>query len=138
MANLLRVALVAAGIMAILIAQPTSQSKAAPSCEPAPSRLVDMINSGFLDNETLAAAQSTYVSSVDTTLVGGNIVVNAATHDIAYDEIWMYSNGQMYTLTGIAKKRSSFPDGTKVMPSEAIPYRVALERCVLAPILPKS
>lgn len=93
---------------------PTSRTAAASACDPAPARLVEMINAGFTDGEHLEDVTALSAPRAGTYIAGNIYTENG--RSLSSHNAWVYTNGAIYALTKDARKHSLFTDGRNLVP----------------------
>lgn len=100
-----------------------------PGCQPAPADVVATISAAFSDpSNTLA---DTYVVTAPGGLayIGANIM--QGTTKVSSADVWVTRGGSVYSLSGDARRRTTLPDGRKVLSASAgDDYGTKVQGCV--------
>lgn len=84
------------------------------ACDPAPARLVDMINDNFTDGQRLEDVAALDAPSASV-YIAGNIYNSSGMRDSSHNA-WLYRDGTIYALTKDARRDTLFTDGRDLVP----------------------
>jgi hypothetical protein len=99
-------------------AAPTPTTTGAPlvmpaGCLAAPDQLLATINASFNDSAEQLIDAWAVQGLKDVTYIGGNIF--AGEKRVSSGDVWAAKGGAIYSLSGDARKRTSLPDGRKIL-----------------------
>lgn len=107
----------------------TPAADAAVGCAEAPVEIVEIINANFTNGKRLENTQSVSGPS-GKVIVGGNIVASDGTRVSSLDS-WVMSDGEVYGLSGDARRLTRFGDGRDVLGGDWATYNHTVGECVL-------
>ncbi|MGQ4619092.1 hypothetical protein [Nocardia sp. R7R-8] len=100
--------------------RPTTTLANAPiptGCQPAPSGVVATISAAFSDPSNTLADTFAVSAPGGLVYVGANIM--QGTTKVSSADVWVTQRGSVYSLSGDARRRTTLPDGRKVLNASA-------------------
>lgn len=82
-------------------------------CNAAPDNLLATINASFNDSAEQLVDAWAVSGQKDVTYIGGNIF--AGEKRVSSGDVWAAKGGAIYSLSSDARKRTSLPDGRKIL-----------------------
>ncbi|MFC9472261.1 hypothetical protein ACFTS5_08710 [Nocardia sp. NPDC056952] len=100
-----------------------------PGCDPAPADAVATISAAFSDRSNTLADAYAVTAPGGVVYVGANIM--QGTTKVSSADVWAVRNGSVYSLSGDARRRTTLPDGRKVLDiSAGDDYGTKVQGCV--------